>query len=141
MAEHVVCPVDELAEGDVRIVEVENRSIGVFNTGGEFYALLNECPHRGAPLCEGSVTGLKTSPEPGEIELERKGEILKCPWHGWEFDITNGKSVVDPEKIRTMTYDVTVESPDSDLFDDMAENPEVETYDVTVEDGLVVLHV
>jgi 3-phenylpropionate/trans-cinnamate dioxygenase ferredoxin subunit len=121
-------------------VEVENRSIGVFNVGGEFYALANQCPHRGAPLCEGRITGLKTSPEPGEITLEREGEILKCPWHGWEFDITNGQSVVNPEKIRTMTYDVTVEPPNSDLFADMAKNPEVEMYDVTVEDGFVTLH-
>jgi 3-phenylpropionate/trans-cinnamate dioxygenase ferredoxin subunit len=141
MGDHVVCPVDELEDGEIRIVEVENRSIGVFNTAGEYYALLNECPHRGAPLCLGSVTGLKTSPEPGKIELERRGEILKCPWHGWEFDITNGKSVVDPEKIRTMTYDVTVESGDSELFADMDEDAEVETYDVTVDDGFVVLHV
>jgi 3-phenylpropionate/trans-cinnamate dioxygenase ferredoxin subunit len=141
MGTHVICSADELEKGHVRIVEVENRSIGVFNVGREFYALSNQCPHRGAPLCEGRITGLKTSPEPGTITLEREGEILKCPWHGWEFDITTGKSVVDPEKIRTMTYDVTVEPPDSDLFADMDENPEVETYDVTVEDGLVTLHI
>lgn len=140
MTEHVVCPAADLETGDVRIVDVDNRSIGVFNTGEGYYALNNQCPHRGAPLCEGSVTGLTTSPEPGTLELERQNEILKCPWHGWEFDITTGKSVVDPEKIRTMTYDVTVEPPDSELFDDMDDDPEVETYDVTVEDGLLVLH-
>jgi len=141
MGRHVVCREGELDPGEVKIVDVEIRSIGVFNVDGEYYALHNKCPHKGAPLCEGRVTGLMTSSEPPEISLEREGEILKCPWHGWEFDIKTGESVVDPDRIRALTYDVTVEPVDSDLFDDMSDDVEVDTYDVSVEDGFVVLHV
>ena len=47
----------ELPPGERRIVEVEGRSIGVFNVGGTYYALRNACPHQGAPLCRGSVQG------------------------------------------------------------------------------------
>ncbi|MEJ1978344.1 MAG: Rieske 2Fe-2S domain-containing protein [Acetobacteraceae bacterium] len=52
--------------------------------------------------------GLLESPTPGEYVYTRKGEILRCPWHGWEFDIRTGQSYCDPARIRTKTY--TVES-------------------------------
>jgi len=62
----------------------------------------------------------------------REGEILRCPWHGWEFDITSGRSIFNPHRVRVRIYEVTVE-PDED--------PAVEIYPVTVEDGVIVLHV
>jgi len=56
---------------------------------------------------------------------------LRCPWHGWEFDITSGRSIFNPHRVRVRTYAVIVEPDD----------PAVETYPVTVEDGLIALHV
>ena len=55
MARHVVARVDEIPPGERKIVEVAGRSIGVFNVGGEFFALRNRCPHQGGPLCEGRL--------------------------------------------------------------------------------------
>lgn len=150
MSEYVVCRAGDLPPGGMRMVEVDGREIGVFNVGGEFYALRNYCPHRGAPLCRGKVTGLMTGPEPGTYELTRDGEIIRCPWHGYEFDITTGEFVVDSEKIRSITYDISVEPPDeldSRDVESLIEcefgetDVEVETYDVTVDDDLVVVHV
>jgi 3-phenylpropionate/trans-cinnamate dioxygenase ferredoxin subunit len=46
------------------------------------------------------------SPTPGAYVFTRKGEIVRCPWHGWEFDIRTGKSYCDPEKIKTRAYPV-----------------------------------
>ena len=74
-------------------------------------------------------------PKPGEIIWERDGQILRCPWHGWEFDIASGRSVFNPHRLRVRTYDVTVEQPPQE-----EEDPSVESFDVTVEDGWVVLH-
>jgi 3-phenylpropionate/trans-cinnamate dioxygenase ferredoxin subunit len=74
---------------------------------------------------------------PGEYVWAREGEILRCPWHGWEFDITTGRSIFNPHRMRVRTYEVTVEAAD-DSGDD--EDERVETYPVTVEDGLVILH-
>ncbi len=54
---HIVATVDEIAPGRHKIVEVAGRSIGVFNVGGEFFALRNSCPHQGGPLCAGRVSG------------------------------------------------------------------------------------
>ena len=96
MAKHVVATVDEIPPGERKIVELEGRSLGIFNINGEFYAVRNICPHQGAPLCEGRLTGLLQSDVPGEYRYTRKGEILRCVWHGWEFRYQNRAVVVEP---------------------------------------------
>jgi nitrite reductase/ring-hydroxylating ferredoxin subunit len=81
----------------------------VFNIKGEFFGLLNRCPHQGAALCEGPLIGLAQSSDPGEIEYTRLGEIIRCPWHGWEFDIRTGQSYCDPKRFRARAYPGNVE--------------------------------
>jgi nitrite reductase/ring-hydroxylating ferredoxin subunit len=109
MARYVVATVDEIAPGARKIVDVAGRSIGIFNVGGEFFALRNRCPHQGGPLCSGVLWGSVTASVPGEYEYSRPGEILRCPWHGWEFDVRTGQSWVDPARLRVRRYEVTVE--------------------------------
>lgn len=135
MGKHVVGQTSEILPGERRIVEAEGRSIGVFNVNGTYYALRNSCPHQLAPLCRGTVTGTTLPCKPGEYLWAREGEIVRCPWHGWEFDITNGHSIFNPHRMRVKTYRVTVETAPT------ADDPSVETYPVTVENGLVILHV
>ncbi len=140
MGRHVVGRVTELPPGERTIVEAEGRSIGVFNVHGRFFALRNSCPHQAAPLCLGPIKGMTLPSRPGEYVWARDGEILRCPWHGWEFDITTGRSIFNPHKTRVKTYEVTVET-DGDGPAPGIDAESVETYPVTVEDGLVVLHV
>ncbi len=135
MGKHVIGRAGELPPGSRRIVEAEGRSIGVFNVAGSYYALRNSCPHQAAPLCQGSIKGMTMPSKPGEYIWARDGEIVRCPWHGWEFDILTGRSIFNPHKTRVKTYEVTVE-PGADELPD-----EVETFPVTVEEGLVILHV
>ena len=132
MNRHVVAQVRDIPPGERLIVEIAGRSIGVFNVDGRFFAVKNSCPHQGGPLCLGRTVGLATAERPGQIAYTREGEILRCPWHGWEFDITTGKSICNPHRMRVKSYEVTVEPDDDEA---------VETYGVTVEDGLVILHV
>jgi nitrite reductase/ring-hydroxylating ferredoxin subunit len=132
MGRHIIGRVSDLPPGQRAIVEVDGRSIGVFNVHGQYYALRNRCPHQGAPLCLRAIKGMALPSKPGEYVWGREGEILRCPWHGWEFDITSGRSIFNPHRVRVRIYEVTVE-PDED--------PAVETYPVTVEDGVIVLHV
>ena len=101
MTQHVVATVDEIPPGTHKLVTVRGREIGVFNVKGDYYALLNRCPHAGASLCRGRVGGLVVSDGPGEYEILREGEILRCPWHGWEYDIRTGQSWCDPVKVNT----------------------------------------
>jgi hypothetical protein len=70
MPKHVVATLDEIPPGGKKIVEVAGRSIGVFNVGGEFFALRNRCPHQGGPLCLGKLSGFVVSPVPGEYDPE-----------------------------------------------------------------------
>jgi nitrite reductase/ring-hydroxylating ferredoxin subunit len=134
MPTHPVARASEIPPGERRIVEVEGRSIGVFNVAGRFYALRNTCPHQGAPLCQGSLGGTAAPSRPGEYVWERESEILTCPWHGWEFDVTTGRSVFNPHRMRVGSYEVTVEPPGDE------EDPGVPTFPVSVDDGVVLLH-
>jgi len=106
---HVVANAGEIPVGGSKAVTVAGREIAVFNLGGEYFALLNRCPHEGGPLCQGRRTALFESRRPGSVTTSRPGEILRCPWHGWEFDIRTGRSYCDPEKVRTRAFAVTVE--------------------------------
>ena len=97
-----VCLVDELAPGQKKIVDVDNRSIGIFNVAGQFYALANRCPHAGGELCRGEVTGTSSAEQPYAITWHRAGEIVRCPWHSWEFDIATGNTITEPKRsVRT----------------------------------------
>jgi nitrite reductase/ring-hydroxylating ferredoxin subunit len=104
----VVARAEEIAPGQRKIVEIGGRSIGVFNVGGDFYALRNRCPHQGGPLCEGMQFGALRSQLPGEYDYSGVGEIIRCPWHGWEFEITTGRSWFDPDKQRVRSYPAAV---------------------------------
>jgi len=139
---HVVAKVDEIAVGGRKIVEINGRSIGIFNIAGEFYALLNRCPHAGAELCKGTIAGIRQSDKPGEYDYSRPGEIIRCPWHGWEFDIKTGKSWFDPKKVRVKPYAVTVEQMGALPAEDGYQlGPyEVEVFPVSVELHYLVLH-
>ena len=75
MARHVVASVDELPPGARKFLDLDGRPIAIFNIKGEFFGLLNRCPHQGAALCEGPLIGLAQSSDPGEIEYTRLGEI------------------------------------------------------------------
>jgi nitrite reductase (NADH) small subunit len=108
---HVACAAEDLAPGRRRIVEIDGRSIGVFNIDGRFYALHNGCPHKGGPLCEGRVGGTTLIVHDRTFAYGREGQILRCAWHGWEFEIETGRSLVDP-RIRAKTFPVTVEDGD-----------------------------
>ena len=105
---HVVCAAADLPAGARRIVEVRGRSIGVFNVDGRLYALLNRCPHRGGPLCEGRVGGTTLPVRRHAFAYGRDGSILRCAWHGWEFDIASGRALVDPT-VQARGYPVAVE--------------------------------
>jgi len=87
-----VADVAEVGDGQAKVVEVDGRSVAVFNVAGRFYAIDNLCPHRGGPLGEGDV----------------EGPVVVCPWHGWRWDVTTGANANNPA-VRVSCYPVTVE--------------------------------
>jgi 3-phenylpropionate/trans-cinnamate dioxygenase ferredoxin subunit len=133
----VVARAGEVAPGACKIVNVAGREIGVFNLGGEFHALANRCPHEGGPLCQGRIVALVQSDGPGHYRLAREGEFLRCPWHGWEFDIRTGQSWCDPKSTRARQFQVSVE-PGATLV----KGPYVaESFPVSVEEEYLVVEV
>jgi len=136
---HFVCSEEELPPGARKIVKIAGRSLGVFNVGGRIYALKNVCPHKYAPLCEGPLTGLVAGERPGSLDLERNGEIIRCPWHGWEFDLCTGRSVFDPRGVRTKTYPACFESGVGNVGVDSPVPASVETFPVGIEARQVVV--
>ena len=94
-AEHTVCPVDELPPGEVKIVRAGELAIGVFNVGGEYFAIEDRCSHDDGPLAE------------GDFDPERM--VVICPRHGSEVDLRSGRPLSRPAYIPRDTYDVVVE--------------------------------
>lgn len=148
-----ICPATDLEPGERIIVDLNGTSVGVFNVDGEYHALKNDCPHQRAPLCKGKITGTTTAEEPGEVDWKCDGHILRCPWHGWEFDIESGESVFNPHRVRARSFETAVESSDTETIGDRAaaekcdcdvdlhgDDPPVDTYDTAIENNQVVVY-
>lgn len=137
MASYVVARTEDIPEGGRKLVTVRGREIVVFNVKGEYFALLNRCPHEGASLACGVLVGLVQSPEPGEFAFSRPGELLRCPWHGWEYDVRTGQSYCDPDDIKVKRYAVAVQPGER-----IVKGPYVaETFPVSVDGSYVVVEV
>ena len=135
MSRYVVATVDEIPPGGRKIVTVRGREIGIFRVGEDFHGLINRCPHQGAPLCQGEIVSRLVAPMPGDYQLTRPGEMIRCPWHCWEFDIRTGQSLCDPNSVQARAFDVAAE-PGKTLVD----GPFVaEAVQVTVEQTYVVV--
>jgi nitrite reductase (NADH) small subunit len=113
---HEVARLEDFPPGSRRLLDVGRFGIGVFNVSGSLFALTNRCPHMGGPLCVGKVTGATTASRPYEMKWVRDGEILACPWHGWQFDVRTGETITKPVR-------------------------KVKRYPVYVEDGVIVVEV
>ncbi len=87
--------ISDIEEGGAVLFSPEGKSIALFKSGGEFYAIDNVCPHRGGPLHEGSVQNFEVT----------------CPWHAWSFDVKTGACISVPG-IRLKAYAVRKEKDD-----------------------------
>jgi nitrite reductase/ring-hydroxylating ferredoxin subunit len=104
-------PADAITPGKATIVTMGGKEVGLFCEGERYYAVLNFCPHLGAPICAGKVfAGCATAPGgPGEpLGFDPERRILRCPWHHWEFDLATGEALV-PIRQRLKTYPVRIE--------------------------------
>ncbi len=85
----------EIPSNEGRSFDVQGRTVAVFNVNGQFCAIDNTCVHRGGPLGEGSLDG----------------NVVTCPWHGWQYDVTTGVSPVNPAA-KVQKYNCKVEGND-----------------------------
>jgi 3-phenylpropionate/trans-cinnamate dioxygenase ferredoxin subunit len=101
-----VGPVEDFPVGRLVMIEFEGRTVGIIRTKGGLRAIGNRCPHQGGPLCRGIVTGTMAPSAPNEYVYEQDGEIIRCPWHGYEFELSTGRSVGGAIRGRVQIYTV-----------------------------------
>jgi nitrite reductase/ring-hydroxylating ferredoxin subunit len=111
---HAVGAVEDFELDRFRIFEVRGRSIGVVHTEKGWFAIRNRCPHQGAPLCRGPISGTMLPSNPDEYRPAMAGGVVRCPWHGWEFDLETGRSMFGISRDRTATYPVEIR--DGEVF-------------------------
>jgi nitrite reductase/ring-hydroxylating ferredoxin subunit len=93
-----------------RLIDAGGREIGVVRTVAGFFALRNSCPHQRAPICAGEVGGTMIPSAPEEREYGLDGEVVRCPWHGWEFHMTDGNALFGTSRKRVVIYPVEVDN-------------------------------
>jgi len=100
MADFVkVATTNEIEPGQARLVDVQGKSIALFNVEGQFFALDNTCTHRGGPLAEGEISGHK----------------VICPLHGATFDIRTGEVLGPPAYEAVARYAARVTGTDIEV--------------------------
>jgi 3-phenylpropionate/trans-cinnamate dioxygenase ferredoxin subunit len=135
MARHIVARAADIPPGGNKVVTINGREIVVFHVNGEFFALLNRCPHEGAPLDKAACVAHLSSDEPGQYKRTRVGEFLRCAWHGWEFDLRTGESYFDPQHTRVRSFPVTLQGAEM-----LTRGPyTAETFAVSIEDKYVLI--
>ena len=108
-----VCNISQLAPGTMKTFLVDKITIVVARTlGGSLHCLYGRCPHQGGELGLGRLAGTTLPGNPGEYKYGRHSEIVRCPWHGFEFDIRNGRCLADPERLRVKIFDIWTEGED-----------------------------
>jgi nitrite reductase (NADH) small subunit len=110
--------VDGFIEGAFALITAGKRrhELGILRWHGRFFAVSNRCPHHGGPLCAGGVTTalladcLRIDGEDltfGGLRVEEDSPVVVCPWHHWEFVVSDGTCLADP-RVRARTYRTTV---------------------------------
>lgn len=107
--EHVVGTPADFPLDSHKVVKVRHLELGIFNVDGELYALPNICPHQFGPLSKGPVTGMMVCNARTDWRFNwiREGEIVVCPWHGLEFEISTGRALaLDRYSVRVFPVSV-----------------------------------
>jgi 3-phenylpropionate/trans-cinnamate dioxygenase ferredoxin subunit len=103
--------VDDFEVGRLTKAEIPGKDIYVLRAADDvWFAVKNTCPHHGAPLCFGSTAGTWLPTPPGELEFGLENRLIRCPHHGYEYDLETGKAMFVPEVTdRVVRYDVRIE--------------------------------
>jgi nitrite reductase (NADH) small subunit len=92
------------------LVDVKGRKLGIYKIDDQYYAILNACPHKGAPLCMGSSDGTMLPSLPNEYKHGLENRVVRCPWHGYEFEIETGEPIFGTTNKKVPAYSVSEEN-------------------------------
>ncbi len=100
------CRESEIEEQVFLIREVGGRSVGAIRLNGRIRMFLNYCPHAGAPVCKGIVVPALVSCPDQTVLLDPERPQLRCPWHGWEFDLDSGRTTFESKmRLAFLTFE------------------------------------
>lgn len=102
-----VADVPPAGEGALRCT-ADGVDIGLFRVGEQLVAWRDVCPHEAAPVCRGKVTGTRLESSVMEYRYGRAQEILRCPWHGWEFDLLTGEHLASGSGARLRSHPIEI---------------------------------
>jgi nitrite reductase (NADH) small subunit len=106
---HRVGGVEDFPLDAFRVFEIAGRPVGVVRTQQGVFAVRNRCPHQGAAICAGRVSGTMVASAPFDYEYSDQTPVVACPWHRWEFELDSGRSYGRVTNKRLVTYPVEVE--------------------------------
>ncbi len=92
-----VAAISDLPPGSSGEFVVKGRMVALFNVDGNIHALDGVCPHAGGPLGEGKL----------------EGNVVTCPWHGWQVDVETGQHCLNAN-LSHQRYNVEIK--DDDVF-------------------------
>lgn len=101
-----VCASDALPPGQKVAAQLGPMPVVVIRApDGSLHGLLDKCLHQGGRLSAGRLGAASLeSAKVGEYRDDRDGEIIRCPWHGFEYDIRTGELLAEPSRcLRTFT--------------------------------------
>ena len=105
-----VGPEQGFPTGRFVMVTLRGREVGVIRLAdGALRAWRNWCPHKGAPICRGIVGGTWPPGEPGALSYGHEGQVLACPWHGFEYDLRTGEEMFGTGRTRLLPVAVAVQ--------------------------------
>lgn len=87
-----IAPTSELPSGERLFIEIEGKSIVIFNIAGQYFAIADICTHDDGPLGDGDLEGFN----------------IVCPRHGGEFDVRTGQAVQMPAVVDIPAYPVKI---------------------------------
>lgn len=95
MTRHSVCKLTDVAVGKLTEIKIGRSTIFLSRLpDGELRALSGRCPHQGADLGYGCIAGLVEGDVPNHLQMTSQADILRCPWHGFEFSLVSGQPTV-----------------------------------------------
>lgn len=116
MARHIVCKLSDIDVGKITPAKIGRSPIIISKLpSGKIRAMGGRCPHQGADLAYGRITGTTQSEAPNELVFCNFGETLRCPWHGFEFSLIDGRSTVRATTrmpLRLRFFDVEIDGND-----------------------------
>ncbi|MGA0532586.1 Rieske (2Fe-2S) protein [Hansschlegelia sp. KR7-227] len=116
MSKHVVCKAADLEGGHLVAGKIGRTEVVASRLPcGTLRVFAGRCPHQGANLSAGCVAGVATSDEPNVIAIERPGEVVRCPWHGFEWDLRTGLPLAPESQagpLRLRFYEAAIEGDD-----------------------------